>query len=98
MKMVTGLKNCSSTRIIGDLIGPLINSTYSEALDFFNKSFFETDQLSNTIQLEWDNKHGDEIFKHIPTAFLSNKALQGHVELLDEEDQEEKEVKNQVIT
>ena len=53
----------------------IINSKSQAVLDFFDKSYFVTDQYDGLRSLEWENPNSEEMIRDISSAYLTDEYL-----------------------
>ena len=84
-------KVCVTPHLL-DRLDEIIENDSQVVLDFFNKSFFITDQFSEPFAIEWGNDDEEELFTNVPTSYLTKEYLQsiaqGKKAEPDEEEQE----------
>ena len=65
----------------------IINTKSKAVFDFFEKSFYVTDQFDGLRAFYWDDQLSDEMTVAIPSAYLMDEVLQklvsdkGHMEI-----------------
>ena len=67
-------KVCITPHLL-DRLSDIMNKNSSVVLDFFNKSFFITDQYSEDQVLEWENGDQEELYVKVPTSYLTKEYL-----------------------
>ena len=68
-------KVCVTPHLL-DRLSDIIDNNSQVVLDFFNNSFFYTDQFSEPFALEWNNDDEEELFLPVPTSYLTKGYLQ----------------------
>ena len=85
-------KVCITPHLL-DRISDIMNKNSDVVLDFFDKSFFITDQYSDDQVLEWVDKD-EEKYVAVPTSYLTKEYLQSLLkrpeEKLKDEEPEDK--------
>jgi len=69
----------------------IINSKSQAVLDFFNNSFFVTDQYNGLRALEWDDPNSEEMILATSCAYLTDQYMQSLVSKKDLNGEEEAE-------
>ena len=67
-------KVCITPHLL-DRLSDIMNKNSDVVLDFFDKSFFITDQYSDDQVLEWVDKD-EEKYVAVPTSYLTKEYLQ----------------------
>lgn len=71
--LVEKTKVCVTSQLL-DVMEPIINSTSPAVLEFFNTSFYITDQYDGLRAFEWQ-KEGDEMICATTSAYLTDEFL-----------------------
>ena len=61
------------------MLDTIIDSSSQSVLDFFDQSFYITDQFSGLRALEWEDPDADEKILAIPSAYLTDEFMQSLV-------------------
>ena len=72
--LVDQRKVCVTSQLLDEL-KVIINWKSQAVFDFFNNSFFITDQYDGLRALEWDDPNSEEMIKAISCAYLSDQYL-----------------------
>ena len=88
--LVQQQKVCVTSQLL-DVLDPIINSTSQSVLDFFNNSFYITDQYAGLRALEWEEE-GEEKICATTTAYMTDEFLQSLVKISDKVVKEEEVV------
>jgi hypothetical protein len=84
-------KVCATSQLL-DMLDTIIDSSSQSVLDFFDQSFYITDQFSGLRALEWEDPDSEEKIVAISTAYLTDEFMQSLVssnEIEMEADKEE---------
>jgi len=79
--LVDQRKVCITSQLL-DVLDPIINSSSPAVLDFFNNSFYITDQYDGLRALEWEEE-GEEKICATSTAYITDEFLQSLVKSSD---------------
>ena len=71
-------KVCVTSQLL-DMLDTIIDSSSQSVLDFFDQSFYITDQFSGLRALEWEDPDADEKIIAIPSAYLTDEFMQSLV-------------------
>ena len=71
-------KVCVTSQLL-DMLDTIIDSSSQSVLDFFDQSFYITDQFSGLRALEWEDPDADEKILAIPSAYLTDEFMQSLV-------------------
>ena len=74
-QLVDQRKVCVTSQLI-DVLEIIINSPSQSVLEFFNNSFYITDQFDGPRALEWDDQSIDEKIVAVSTAYLTAEYMQ----------------------
>ena len=61
------------------MLDTIIDSSSQSVLDFFDQSFYITDQFSGLRALEWEDADSDEKIMAISSAYLTDEFMQSLV-------------------
>ena len=67
------------------MLDTIIDSSSQSVLDFFDQSFYITDQFSGLRALEWEDPDADEKIIAIPSAYLTDEFMQSLVSTAEPE-------------
>ena len=67
-------KVCITPHLL-DRLPDILNKNSDVVLDFFNDSFFITDQFLEDQVLEWSDKEREELFVNVQTSYLTKEYL-----------------------
>ena len=70
-------KVCVTSQLL-DMLDTIIDSSSQSVLDFFDQSFYITDQFSGLRALEWEDDSDEKIIA-IPSAYLTEEFMQSLV-------------------
>ena len=71
-------KVCVTSQLL-DMLDTIIDSSSQSVLDFFDQSFYITDQFSGLRALEWEDPDSEEKIVAISTAYLTDEFMQSLV-------------------
>lgn len=71
-------KHCITTQLL-DVLEYIIDDGSQTVLDFFDSSFYVTDQYSGLHALLWEDESADDMIVALPTAYLTKDFLQSIV-------------------
>ena len=77
-------KVCVTSQLL-DMLDTIIDSSSQSVLDFFDQSFYITDQFSGLRALEWEDPDADEKIIAIPSAYLTDEFMQSLVSTAEPE-------------
>lgn len=80
-------KVCVTSQLL-DMLDTIIDSPSQSVLDFFDQSFYITDQFSGLRALEWEDAESDEKIVAIPSAYLTDEFMQSLVSSAEPEMEE----------
>lgn len=81
-----------------DVLDVVINSQSQSVLDFFDNSFFITDQYEGLRALEWENQDAEELIIATSCAYLTDEFMQSLVSSKPDEDEEEEDHNNSLVS
>lgn len=77
-----------------DVLDVVINSQSQSVLDFFDNSFFITDQYEGLRALEWENQDAEELIIATSCAYLTDEFMQSLVSSKTDDDENEEDYNN----
>ena len=83
-------KGCVTGQLL-DMLDTIIDSSSQSVLDFFDQSFYITDQFSGLRALEWEDPDSEEKIVAISTAYLTDEFMQSLVSSAEIEMEPDKE-------
>ena len=76
--LVSQTKVCVTSQLL-DVLETVINSQSQSVLDFFENSFYITDQYAGLRALEWEDKNSEEKITATSCAYLTDEFMQSLV-------------------
>ena len=71
-------KVCVTSQLL-DMLDTIIDSSSQSVLDFFDQSFYITDQFSGLRALEWEDPDSEEKIVAVASAYLTDEFMQSLV-------------------
>ena len=76
--LIDSPKLCITSQLL-DVLEYIIENDSETVLDFFNNSFYVTDQFSGLHALLWEDESVDDMIIALPTAYISSEFIQAFV-------------------